>query len=110
MLTPPESLRNWQPKRCTCQKPNVNVYRIAAFLKLIQDDIQTILYITVIERCYCGILPLHKHALQLKKRHLNNLIKDSLKSKIMNSRPFLLHGVGCKIVNCTQVAKTRKLD
>ena len=33
------------------------------------------------------------------------MIKDSLKSKIMNSRLFHLQGEGCKIVNCTQVAK-----
>ena len=25
MLTPPESWRNWPPKRCTCQQLNVNV-------------------------------------------------------------------------------------
>ena len=36
------------------------------------------------------------------------MIKDDLKSKIMNSRLFHLISVGCKIVNCTQVASCRE--
>ena len=36
--------------------------------------------------------------------------KDDLKRKIMKSRLFDLQGVGCKIVNCTQVDKERKVD
>ena len=63
----------------------------------------------VIKRCYCRILPPHKNALQIKERqHLNKLNKDDVQNKIMNSRLFHLRGVGCKIVNCTQVEKNRK--
>ena len=36
--------------------------------------------------------------------------KDDLKRKIMKSRLFDLQGVGCKIVNCTQVDKKRIVD
>ena len=36
--------------------------------------------------------------------------KDDLKRKIMKSRLFDLQGVSCKIVNCTQVNKERKVD
>ena len=57
---------------------------IAAFFKLIKDNIKILLYIIVIKRYYCRILN-----------------KDDLQSKIMNSRLFHLQGIGCKIVNCT---------
>ena len=37
------------------------------------------------------------------------MIKGDPKSKIMNSRLFHLKDVGCKIVNCTQVAKKENM-
>ena len=46
---------------------------------------------------------------KLKKDDIRNkLFKDDLEIKIINSRLFHLQGVGCKIVNCTQVAKKEK--
>ena len=46
--------------KCQCLKD-------CGIFKLIKDDIKTTLYIIVIKRCYCRILPPHKHALQIKE-------------------------------------------
>ena len=45
---------------------------------------------------------------KLKKEDIKQIDQRRPKSKIMNSRLFHLQGVGCKIVNCTQVAKKEK--
>ena len=45
---------------------------------------------------------------KLKKYDIKQIDQRRPKSKIMNSRLFHLQGVGCKIVNCTQVAKKEK--
>ena len=45
---------------------------------------------------------------KLKKDDIKQIDQRRPKSKIMNGRLFHLQGVGCKIMNCTQVAKKEK--
>ena len=59
---------------------------MAAFFKLIKEDIKTTLYIKVIKRYYCRILPPHKHALrrnctQVAKKKKTGRTNKKIKTK-----------------------------